>query len=385
MTALIWSGRGIVNRASNRWLTRAARIFAARHFFGVSLAKTAPPFCLLPHKILCCTHKTMLDAKKIPLARVKEAFRLNENDTEKLVAELWPQGVFPWELWGRAYDKFWRGVAASNAEMFKLNNPPYPEMTGIWADAHVNAWSEKMYVFFSELAFALPASSLQKGLDYVLEETYEDSSNIFPAEREALFSYLLEAEKGFDWYRFHPIDAEKLDEMLNDKAFSIPKNSYHFISLIMPDTMVVDKLAAVRYLLICELPFDHEVKGLTRDFVERVRVALAAENPIILPPAVALQNDPPVSATEEPGHKEDAILIPRALWEGMKPQQVCTEMRAAGYEDDAPIAHALYYWVGVKNFTKIGTILRGDEISESARDKHARKHLKLAEGRYYTE
>ena len=112
-----------------------------------------------------------------------------------------------------------RGIAASNAEMFKLNNPPYPEMTGIWAGAHVTAWCSKMCSFFSE----------QKGLDYILEETYEDSSNIFPAEREALFTYLLEAERGFGWHCFHYIDTEKLDEMLNDKAFSIPKNSYHKI------------------------------------------------------------------------------------------------------------------------------------------------------------
>lgn len=87
---------------------------------------------------------------------------------------------------------------------------------------------------------------------------------------------------------------------------------------------------------------------------------------------------------EEPAHQEDATLIPRSLWEGKKPQKVCDDMRVDGWED-APIAYALYYWVGVKKYTKIGTILRGEEIGDSARDKHARKHLKLAEGRYYTE
>lgn len=327
----------------------------------------------------------MLDAKKIPLARVKEAFRLSANDTETLIDALWPQNVFPWEIWHRAYDKFWRGVAASNAEMFKLNNPPYPEMTGIWADAHVNAWCDKMYAFFGELAFALPASSLQKGLDYIIEETYEDSSNIFPVEREALFTSLLEAERGFDWYRFHHIDTKKLDEMLNDKAFGTPKNNYHFISQIFYDTLVVDKLAAARYLLTCGYAFDHEVKGLTWRYIERVEAAIAAENPIIFPLAVAQQSDTHDSATEALERKEDAILIPRALWEGKEPQEVCNDMRVAGYKEDAPIAHTLYYWVGVKNFTKIGTILRGNDISESARDKHARKHFKLAKGRYYTE
>ncbi|WP_417292605.1 hypothetical protein [Desulfovibrio porci] len=332
------------------------------------------------------------------MARIKEAFRLNENDAETLVAELWPHNVFPWELWGKAYDTFWRGVAASNAEMFKLNNPPYPEMTGIWADAHVNAWCEKMYVFFSELAFALPANSVQKGLNYILEETYEDSSRIFSAEREALFTNLLEAERGFDWSGFHHIDTEKLDEMLNDKAFRIPKNSYHFISRLLRESLVVDKLAAVRHLLLCEYPFDHEVKGLTRHFVERIKTALAAEHPLVLD-IVAQESNTPGSPHEsltssmlgaapsvaQTETNEDAILIPRALWEKKKPQQVCDDMRVAGYTDDAPIAHALYYWVGIKILTEIGTILRGEDISDSARHKYARKKLKEAEGRYRTE
>lgn len=87
-----------------------------------------------------------------------------------------------------------------------------------------------MYVFFSELAFALPADSLPKGLNYILEETYEDSISIFPVGRKVLFTNLLEAEKDFDWYRFHHIDTEKRDEMLNNKAFRIPKNSYYFLS-----------------------------------------------------------------------------------------------------------------------------------------------------------
>ena len=79
------------------------------------------------------------------------------------------------------------------------------------------------------------------------------------------------------------------------------------------------------------------------------------------------------------------ILIPRSLWEGKTGQQVCNDMRIAGYKEDAPIAYALHYWVGIKRITEIGTILRGEGITDSARAKHARKHLELAEGRYYTE
>lgn len=50
--------------------------------------------------------------------------------------------------------------------------------------------------------------------------------------------------------------------MLNDKAFSLPHNSYSFISQVFNDSMAVDKLAAVRYLLLCEYPDSARLKGL---------------------------------------------------------------------------------------------------------------------------
>jgi hypothetical protein len=87
----------------------------------VSLAKTAPPLSVLPVRIVSAISTAMLDQEKIPLAKVKDAFKLNEHDADALITELWPQHVFPWELWRRTYDKFWRGVAVGNADMFKLN------------------------------------------------------------------------------------------------------------------------------------------------------------------------------------------------------------------------------------------------------------------------
>lgn len=345
-------------------------------FYGVSLSKTAPPLlALLLTRVLCDIITSMLDAQKIPLALVKEAFALRKNDTEGLIDAIWPQHVFPWELWRRAYETFWRGAAASNEDMYNIKNPPYPEMTGLWADAHANAWCSKMYGFFSELGFALPADSVRSGLDYILEETYGDSSNVFPAEREYLFTRLAEAEKDFDWNQFYPIDAEKLDAMLNEKAFRIPSNSYSFISQIFPDTMVVDKLAAVRHLLICECPFDHEVKGLTRHFVERVKAALAMEIPIVFPPAVVRQSNTPKRSQErtpdsaqesapdetQPTDQENIISVLAALWQGKPFAAVRDAMKD---EFGAPIiAYVLLEWCGATK-TEAGRLLSEKEFAD---------------------
>ena len=40
----------------------------------------------------------MLDTKRIPLGKLKQAFALNEQDVETLIAALWPPGV-----WGKGY------------------------------------------------------------------------------------------------------------------------------------------------------------------------------------------------------------------------------------------------------------------------------------------
>ncbi|WP_394027667.1 hypothetical protein [Desulfovibrio falkowii] len=82
---------------------------------------------------------------------------------------------------------------------------------------------------------------------------------------------------------------------------------------------------------------------------------------------------------------EQGNRIKRSLWENKSPQQVCNDMRASGYKDDSPIAYVLYQCLGIKNLTEIGTHLRGDNITSSARQKYAKKKLNEARGRYETE
>lgn len=79
-----------------------------------------------------------------------------------------------------------------------------------------------------------------------------------------------------------------------------------------------------------------------------------------------------------------AQIIPRHLWENKSAQQVCNDMRAAGYTEDGPIAVVLRDFVGIKNYTEIGTILRGNALTESGRAKHARKKYDEAKGSFFT-
>lgn len=315
----------------------------------------------------------MLDPQKIPLARVKEAFALTVKEAENLVDALWPQYVLPWQLWREAYTKFWRSTAIDNAEAFGTNNPPFPEMTGIWADAPAQAWGEKMYGFFSEMVFALPVTSLQSGLEYILEETYGDSSTVFLAEREVLYKNLKEAEKNVDWRFYPPTSAAQIDAMLNEKAFGPPKKSYGFIGQVIPDTMIVDKFLAIRHLILCGIPFDHEVKGITRHYIERVMAALLAEAPTSFP-ASSHQEGAPMpnmevvteEATGTPAQDaENVIYIPEEYWKNKSPSGSRDALRSAGFPEFV-IAYVLYAWIDLKNKTQIGRLL-GDNEGKDAK------------------
>jgi hypothetical protein len=338
----------------------------------------------------------MLDPQKISIGRVRQAYGLNGNEVEKTIQVLWPDAVFPVELWSKVHEAYWRAFADSNQAVYKIESPALPEVDKTQKFFHTHLCSMDVMTFFRKLSLNVQASILQKGFNNILEETYEDIDAIYPDERTFLFSTLSRLET-VDIYDQYSPDSELFEE----KILSLPISSYHFINHIFPETVIVDKIAAIHYWSVIRgYRLRQEVKGITHALVRSViKDAAQGTSPVpeTIPepsriitetqiPSAIGQEAPPNTLPEvtEHGAQEGMTLIPRSLWERKKPQQVCDDMRVAGYSDDAPIAHALYYWVGIKQFTEIGTILRGDGIGGSARDKHARKHLKLAEGRYYT-
>lgn len=309
------------------------------------------------------------------MSRVKLAYRLNEHEAQGLLNELSPDGVFPYEIWQKAYSTYWKYPAAEISKLYKVGNPPFPE-THAQSIKHcpTDVYAKWMVDFFFEMARRIHHKDLQKGFDYIVEMTYDDKFAVSETDRGFLFYHMGVVDKN--------IATVARTEGLKDIN---PKLSSPDVLLnIFPDTVVVDTISAIHYLSVVQkYPFYQEVKGITHDLVKYVVKRAAEGAPLTTEAAPPLDEPAPETQFPKP---EGMTLIPRSLWEEKKsPQQVCDDMRVAGYTEDAPIAHALYYWVGIKNFTKIGTILRGDEISESARDKHARKHWKLAEGRYYTE
>jgi hypothetical protein len=332
----------------------------------------------------------MFEPQKIPLFRVKQAYGLDNYEPQELLDYLSPDGVFPYELWQKAYSSYWKYPAAECSRLYKVENPSFPETHQIpEKNFPTETYAKWMVDFFFDMARRISAEALEKGFDYIVETTYDDKFAVSESDRDYIFYPLKLVDKNIS----------TITRLEGVKNIDIYTSSGVVLLKIFPDTVSVNNLSSIHYWSVIRgFPFVKKVKGITEKIVEFViKRATQKMSPVLDPEPSriitepqspsALEQEAPLNTlpeVTEHGQQEGMILIPRSLWEGKKPQQVCNDMRVAGY-DDTPITYALYYWVGVKNYTKIGTILRGEDISESARDKHARKHLKLAEGRYYTE
>lgn len=289
----------------------------------------------------------MLDPQRISLGKIRCAYNLNQFETEDLVKELWGKGVFPWDIWERAYKAYWLAVALTCRDHFKLPYTPYPEQPpakSMWDTP--NRWKNLMCGFFGELCYALPFNDIRDGIEYIVAETYEIPEQNFVDERSSFYAYLEEAEDDFNWDITFPINSDKLETMLNDKAFSPSQKTWFFIGKMFPDTMMIDKAAARCYLEYCEIPLCHEVKGLTK----RKMISFSGQDR----PAESGKN---------------GIRVPVSLWQGKTKEFICAEMRKVGFANEV-IAHVLLCKRGIKiSKREIAALLADTPKSDATLDK----------------
>ena len=294
----------------------------------------------------------MLDPQKIPLFRVKEAYRLNEHEAQSLLHELSPEGVFPYELWQKAYASYWKYPAAECSRLYKVENPPFPE-THQQPIKHCPAdtYAKWMVDFFFEMARRIPVVELENGFDYIIESTYESLSAVSDSEREFLFYPLRLAEKNI-------ANVARVEGVKNiDVRLSAPD----VLFTIFPDTIAVDKRAAVHYLsVVLKYPFHHEVKGLTRAYVDSV-IEAAAEEEIVIASSGDVQ--------------KRKIPVLRSLWEGKTPEAACAALLKED-TDILAIAHILFYRLKFPNKRAVSKMLYTDSVSDFAHDKRAAKLFK---------
>lgn len=298
----------------------------------------------------------MLVQEKITLGRLREAYNLASNEADALAQTLWPHAVFPGELWNMAWETCWKDLAIGSRARYKIAIPlpPQPQV----ADKKFNTllFALDIQEFFRKLAFIISSQALMTGLTLILEHAYEDAGNAFKNEQEILFSNLrmLEAKDALDQY--FP------DSPLFENGIpAIPASFFHFITRLYPDTIVVEREAAIKWL--CAYPLRREVKGITRSLVSSILVGLSKKNSILL------ENSHTPTEAHLIEQAEDGKLtyhIPPSIWLGLPEKAVRDAMI-----DDYPlpvIAYVLFNWCGNPvaggRKTSIGRLLADEEYSD---------------------
>lgn len=293
------------------------------------------------------------------MGRVRQAYGLNSNEVESVIQALWPDNVFPTELWHRAYDTYWRAFVDANQAVYNIETPALPDVDTTQKFFHTHLCSADIMTFFRKLSLNIKAETLQEGLKYILEETYEDMNAIYPEEREFLFNTLsrLEAVDVFDQYS--PDSA-----LFEEKILGIPVSSYHFIGYIFYDTILVDKIAVIRHL--SNYPLRQEVKGITHTLKDSILNASA-----IKATTEPETTSPPTEQVTEPSSDapQNIISVSRSLWEGKSRESIVASMRAAGIDDEIIIAHVIFFKRKINGKRAVGALLGTPNRSDYLYDK----------------
>lgn len=291
--------------------------------------------------------------------RVKQCYGLNEQEGQSLLHALSPDGVFPYEIWQMAYSSYWKYPAAECSRLYKVENPPFPEIN----PQPIKHFPTKAYAkwivdFFFELARRISVRELENGFDYIVESTFDSKSAVSDPDRQYLFYPLTLAGKNI-------ANVTRVEGL---KDINVKLSSPDALTKIFPDTVVVDKIAAIYYLsVVLKYPLRQEVKGITQRLVDSI-IKAAAQGTLQIPKSILVQDEP--AAVPPQGAKN--LSLPRSLWDGKTQEYICTALREKGW-DNLEIAHVLFHKRG---FTQKRTIARllheNPNLTDSAYDKYGK-------------
>ena len=313
----------------------------------------------------------MLSQEHIPIGKLKQAYGLNEQEVLSLLSALPPEGVFPAYLWRRAYETCWFVALQEFTRSCDINPSLFQDKYAyfLFLEQHAHAFDmyyittyrEKIYGLLVGVSMILSPDKIKSGLDYILKCAYETCDSILEKEIDN-FLEKLEIEYNNFAARLESCRGEKqFIEFYNGKSCVVSINYFSFISQIFCDTIVVDKVAAIRYLFKHNYPLRHEVKGITRELVESIRAI-----------PVAPTNEETSATPSTP-----SIVVPRDLWAGKSYPVVRNGIQREGYPPEV-IAYVLFEWCKLKNKTEIGRLLGPGDQTDSSCLRRGNRLLKKA-------
>lgn len=249
------------------------------------------------------------DPNKVSMSRLRLAYALNDHYAEIVMAALWPDTLFPLELWRKTHDLFWSGFANSVALYYSIKSPEFPEHNVTEEKYfHAHLYAQDMERFFSMLASRIHVNALREGFRYILSVTYENTDEIVFKDEVGLLFEKLSAIEENNGYKFtQRLSNDKFIALMEEKIFSFPPSRYFFLSKMYPDTILVDTDSAIRRLHFLKIPFKNEVKGITQDLVDSVHKSMMEEAAATA--ISTLQPQEPPKAPPSTGSRKDIKRI----------------------------------------------------------------------------
>ena len=293
----------------------------------------------------------MLDEQKIPLWKLKKAFKLNGNDINHLLDALLPASVFPYALWEKAYHICWEWDIRQATYRYSIEPPAFPiEKFKYPHSFPAHMYSRPIILFLVDISQIIPVNVLETGINYILLETYDDEELIFQSNKDDLFRELYYQERRIANLRRQ---SGKMD--IN----SFAGVNYSFVEPMFIDTVLVDKMAALAFLKKTAYPFSVEVKGITRALFDSVLV------------------DIPISHPDSQRTEKTKKMI--HLSSEMTAKNMGTlvkHMKEKNYDDHA-IVFAVYKYFGKRRINKsaLGAMLKKEQLTDHRYRSYVRELL----------
>lgn len=307
----------------------------------------------------------MLSQERIPIGRLKQAYRLNAQETDVLISALARQGcVELYELWHEA-ERF-VAVEENNKKSIydEVDEPYFPGVSDLKQDLLQQRLATKRLLrhFLFSARGERPREQLQRIFDRVLHFAYDNPDEQQAASVNRILDMIYE-QRHFGYRGKDKVDIAW--EYVSPELFAL-------FCGFFDDAASASKEAAVRYLFEHGFSWERGVKGLSKEIVERILAA----------PAVLVRDAGNVQLPKTPSNRSPRpapapIIVYRVLWEGKEPAAVVEAMREEKYTD-AVIAHVLFHWCELTNKTEIGRLLIKSEKESSTYLHHVDKLLKKA-------
>ena len=287
---------------------------------------------------------SMLHPELTLVGKLKQAYSLNVQDTERLLLAIPATGLQPYALWQEIYTTYWQQEAESKAQAYSL--PPLLSPAALTREMfHLNGFASTFLEYVLNLARLIHICHIEKGMQHAMQALTDDIK-IPDSSDLGCFLYVLYSQENGYINQNRPGRTPKQIEMREEYSA--------FLYQFLPETVVINKAAAICYLEDSGYSLVRNVKGITGQVVARILAQARAVSDSGMTAPLPLQLH---STSQSP----DIVRVPTALWKNKS--GVAARKAMQEVVPDSIIAHVLLHWCEMDK-TRVGKLLALKEYED---------------------